>query len=661
MALRFAEELLLLILNEDYGDLAFVPEPHLNHALAGAVLMDLALENRIDTDLEKLILVDPTPVKDDLLDPTLADIAQIDETHNAQYWVRRIAQSGDQIRNLALARLLKAGILDSADEGAISLARSVTRSRRYPIVEDKAVEEVQLRIMRVLFSDDIPAPRDIVLICLADACGMFEKILSKEELQEAGERIAIVQRMDLIGQAVAEAVRESAQASTAPGAAVAPKEIPVVKGLPIVGSALEAAKDIRSFLTKQYLELGPVFEIRLLRRKILVLAGPEANQFANRKGRFFLRSYEPWRGLADGLEASRVMLHMDGPEHIRYRQAFAPAFSRARFQNHLDIASDIARRHAKAWPLNRPIQPLLAVQRIIADQMGTILSGTSAGDYLEDLVFFLETLLKATITRRPPAFFVRRRFGKAHQRIKELAQKTLKAHEPGGPHCGAADLVNDIIDLHRSDPQFLPETDMTAMVLAPYLVGIETVGMTCAFTLYAILKHPDLMARMQAEADALFAEGEHPTAERLRQLDVTHRTVLESLRMYPATPAISRTVSNSFDFAGYRIPAGRPLFVATAVTHRLPECFPDPDRFDIDRYLPDRAEHRQPNAYVPFGVGTHRCLGAGFAEVQTLLTLAAIMREAELVLDPPGYELEMTNVPTPRPAKSFKFKVARRR
>lgn len=71
--------------------------------------------------------------------------------------------------------------------------------------------------------------------------------------------------------------------------------------------------------------------------------------------------------------------------------------------------------------------------------------------------------------------------------------------------------------------------------------------------------------------------------------------------------------------------------------------------------------HRQPNAYVPFGVGTHRCLGAGFAEVQTLLTLAAILREAELVLDPPDYELEMTNVPTPRPAKSFKFKVASRR
>ena len=658
MALRFAEELLLLILNEDYGDLAPVPEPHLNHALAGAVLMDLALENRIDTDPEKLILVDSTPVKDDLLDPTLADIAQTAETHNAQYWVRRIAQTGEQIRNHALAHLLKAGILDSAAEGAISLARSVARSRRYPTVP--AEQEVRLRIMRVLFGDDIPEPRDIAIICLADACGMFEKILSKEELQEASERINIVSRLDLIGRAIAEAVRESAQELTAPGAVVAPKQIPMVKGLPIFGSALKAAKDIRAFLTQQYLELGPVFEIRLLNQKILVLAGPEANQFVNRKGRFFLRSYEPYRGLSDGLGASRMILNMDGPEHVRYRQAFASAFSRARYQNHLDIASDIARHHVRAWPLDQPIRPLHAVQHIIADQMGTILSSTPAGDYLEDLVFFLETLLKTTLSQLP-AFLFRRRFRKAHQRLEELAQKTLKAHEPGGPHCDATDLINDIIDLHRSDPQFLPETDMMAVVLAPYLVGIETVGTTCAFTLYATLKHPDLLARMTAEADALFAEGEHPTVESLRQLDVTHRTVLESLRMYPAAPVVFRTVSNSFDFAGYHIPAGRPLFVATTVTHRLPEHFPDPDRFDIDRYSPERAEHRQPNAYVPFGVGTHRCLGAGFAEVQTLLTLAAILREAELVLDPPGYELEMTNVPTPRPAKSFKFKVASRR
>ena len=660
MALRFAEELLLLLLNEETGDLAAVPEPRLNHALAGAVLMDLALENRIDTDPEKLVLLDSTPLRDDLLDPSLARIAQDGGAHDAEYWVRRISGEGERVRAAALSRLLQAGILDSAEEGSMSLSHGVSRARRYPAVDGKAQQEVRLRIMGVLFRDDIPEPRDIVLICLADACGMFEKILTRAELEQVRDRIALVRRMDLIGQAVASAVRDSGQEAAPPQKPVRFREIPVVKGLPILGSAREAATDFAAFLTSRYLELGPVFQIRLLHRKLLVLAGPEANRWANREGRYHLRSYEAFRGFAEGFDAVWAMLNMDGREHVRYRQAFAPALSRARFQDHLGIAADITRRHVAAWPVDRPLQPLHAVQRIIADQMGVILAGVPAADYLEDMVFFLETLLTTAVAKQLPLFPFARRFRKARARLEELARKTLEAHEPGGPYHQSGDMIDDLIELHRSDPQLMPETDMTAMTLAPYLLGIETAANTCAFTLYAILKHPDLMERMTAEADALFAEGPL-TVEGLGRLDVTHRVVLESLRRYAVAPVLFRTVANSFEFDGCRIPAGAPVLVATGVTHHLPEFFPEPERFDIDRYLPERAEHRQTDAYAPFGVGTHRCLGAGFAEAEILLTLAAMLHGAELALDPPGYELKMTNVPTPRPSKKFKFRVVQRR
>ena len=665
MALRFAEELLLLLLKEEVGGLAAVPEAHLDHTLAGAVLMDLALENRIDTDPEKLVLLDPTPLRDDLLDPSLARIAQDGETHDAEYWVRRIAGEGERIRTAALSRLVQAGILDaswtSAEEGSMSLSHGVSRARRYPVVDGKAQQEVRLRIMGVLFRDDIPEPRDIVLICLADACGMFEKILTRVELEQVRDRIALVRRMDLIGQAMASAVRDSGQDAATARKQVRFREIPVVKGLPVLGSAREAATDFAAFLTSRYLELGPVFQIRLLRRKLLVLAGPEANRWVNRQGRYHLRSYESFRGFAEGFDAVWALLNMDGRDHVRYRQAFAPALSRARFQDHLGLAADITRRHVAAWPLDQPLRPLHEVQRIVADQMGVILAGAPAADYLEDMIFFLETLLTTAVVKQLPPFLFARRFRKARARLEELARKTLEAHEPGGGgHHQSGDMIDDLIELHRSDPQLMPETDMTAMTLAPYLLGIETVANTCAFTLYPILKRPDLMERMTAEADAFFAEGP-PTVEGLGRLDVTHRVVLESLRRYTVTPVIFRTVANGFEFAGCRIPAGAPVIVATTVTHHLPEFFPDPERFDIDRYLPERAEHKQTDAYVPFGVGTHRCLGAGFAEVEVLLTLAAVLHGAELALDPPGYELKMTNVPTPRPSKRFKFRVVRRR
>ena len=131
--------------------------------------------------------------------------------------------------------------------------------------------------------------------------------------------------------------------------------------------------------------------------------------------------------------------------------------------------------------------------------------------------------------------------------------------------------------------------------------------------------------------------------------------------MYPIGAAVTRMVANSFEFAGYEIPAGAQVICAMTVPHYLPEYFPDPKRFDIDRYTDERKEHKQPGVYAPFGLGPHRCLGSGFAEAQIAVTMATIMHSTELVLDPPDYELKINSAPTSRPDEGFKFKMIRRR
>ena len=200
--LRFAEELLLLLLSDE-GKFAAVPDLALDYALAGGVLMDLALENRIDTDLEKLVLVDATPVGDSLLDETLADVAATDESA-PRIWVERTVGRGPAIRAHALSRLIDRGILESRESRFLWLFRT----QRYPVVDRSAKNEVKLRIMGVLFSDEIPDPRDVVIICLADTCGIFRELLSKREVGQASARIAQVRQLDLIGQAVSGALRD---------------------------------------------------------------------------------------------------------------------------------------------------------------------------------------------------------------------------------------------------------------------------------------------------------------------------------------------------------------------------------------------------------------------------------------------------------------------
>ncbi|MCY4107521.1 MAG: GPP34 family phosphoprotein [Chloroflexi bacterium] len=201
--LRFVEEIILLLLHDEDGRFARVPSWSVDYAIAGGVLMDLAMEDRIDTDLKNLILLDATPVGDSLLDPTLARI-EAGEKQDARYWVEHTAEHADEIREAALTRLVDHGILERQDDRFLW----VFRSRRYPAVDGKVEREVKLRIMEVLFSDEIPDPRDVMLICLADACGIFEELLSRRELNTASARIEQVRRLDLIGQAMSQAIHD---------------------------------------------------------------------------------------------------------------------------------------------------------------------------------------------------------------------------------------------------------------------------------------------------------------------------------------------------------------------------------------------------------------------------------------------------------------------
>ena len=217
--LRLAEEITLLLLRDEGGMFVGMPSWSLDYAIAGGVLMDLAIENRIDTDLDNLILLDATPLGDNLLDPTLADIAA-GEKHNARFWVERTAGRANAIHEAALSHLVELGILERQEDTFLW----VFRSRRYPLVDGTAEREVKLRIMEVLFSDDIPAPRDAMIISLADACNIFDKLLSRQESDRAAGRIEQVSKLDIIGQAMTQAtydirvsVASSAQAHMWPG------------------------------------------------------------------------------------------------------------------------------------------------------------------------------------------------------------------------------------------------------------------------------------------------------------------------------------------------------------------------------------------------------------------------------------------------------------
>ena len=206
--LTLPEEILLLVLDDETGRFANpVAGMHpgagagplsRSFALAGAVLMELALRSKIDTDPNQLVIVDAEPTGDALLDHYLARIAE-GETKDAGAWVFDLSQDGAAIEETALDRLVERGILRRVEKRVLW----VFKTRRYPMVDGVEEREVRTRMLELLKGDEIPSPHDVVLVSLADACALFVEILGDDEAQRLAPRIRQIGQLDLIGQAVA--------------------------------------------------------------------------------------------------------------------------------------------------------------------------------------------------------------------------------------------------------------------------------------------------------------------------------------------------------------------------------------------------------------------------------------------------------------------------
>lgn len=202
--LTFVDEILLLMLDDEKGTFLPVRESTVGYALAGAVLMDLAFADRIDTDPERLMVLDRNPIGHPAHDRILAQIADSAEAVDAKTWIETISQDAAEIRRQSLSGLVEHGILESHEEKFLW----VFRARRYPTIDGRAEREVKLRITGVLLSDEVPDPRDVAIICLADACGILRELFSGKESGRLRPRVDQVRKLDLIGREVYNAILE---------------------------------------------------------------------------------------------------------------------------------------------------------------------------------------------------------------------------------------------------------------------------------------------------------------------------------------------------------------------------------------------------------------------------------------------------------------------
>ena len=208
--LTFPEEVVLLLLDDEEGVFLSVGRNTLELALTGSVLIELGFADRLDTDLERLTVVDPAPTGNPLLDHVLERIAGRNEARSTREWVERLAvEETATIQEQALASLVERDILKREQKRLLPETVQhlwVFRSPRYFVVDAKAKRAPEIRLADTLFSDEIPDVRDAALSCLVDACNVLPVLFGEREMERMAPRIELLRNMDLIGREITGAI-----------------------------------------------------------------------------------------------------------------------------------------------------------------------------------------------------------------------------------------------------------------------------------------------------------------------------------------------------------------------------------------------------------------------------------------------------------------------
>ena len=658
--LSLPEELVLMLLNEENGYFHQVPGWDLNCAVTGAVLAELSLRSRIDTDMESLFLLNRTETGDPCLDPILKEIAAEPVQRNAQYWIERLAHHAESIIDLTLDRLVELKILEHHDGDFWTLSRTVSQAELFDnSSEGTGVQFVRTRISKAIFNNEIPDPRDVIIICLIDTCDVFRFIFQLEERDE--ERIEFICNMDLIGRSIAAAVSHNLAGPLLRRSALT-KKIPTVSLRKMLFNRHIRNGNIPALFTDLAQEYGSVFQIRPpFSKPMIFLAGVETNRWVHRRGRMYLRARDYFADFEKVYGAAGVLPALDGADHFRLRKSLSAAYSRKRLADQLDELYDRARKHMAQWKVGDSYPATPMSRQMINAQISPFMVGVESQDIIDDLLKFKERALSIHIMRIMPKFTLKtpgmRRRAKLIETLLERIQSVHTPAQRAGQH---RNLVDDYLSLHASDPQFIPESNLRFAFTAA-LVASAYLGDAFSFALYAMASQPDIYAKIQAEADALFANGDPDDQDFTPSaIDVTHRFLMECLRLYPIVPMSIRNVMNSCVVEDYELPVGSRIVIAQTASHFMEDIFPDPFKFDIDRYLPPRNEHRSPG-YAPYGLGTHTCLGSRWMELQLAVNVLMVAHYFRLKVSPENFKLRFNPIPSMKPSKKLKFHIAEQR
>ena len=659
-SLSIPQEFILMILNEQTGYFHQVEGWTLNCATIGAVLADLSLKSRIDTDEESLILLDSTKTGEPALDLCLAEIASDPDPHEPRYWIERLAVHSDDIIDAMLKHLVKSEILTYHEGEFYTTNHCAWHAELHQYPKSESVGRyIKSRIEEVIFTDIIPEPRDSLIIGLLNACNITQFIFDLDEGNE--KRIELVCTMELINRVLSTAVKQVAIAPTL-------QRSPLTKPIPKI--------PLKSLLSNRHLwdgnlpalfgnlseQYGPVFQIGLpFQQPRTFLTGPRINHWVRRNFRKFMTSGNFFREMEMVCGANNLLPSVDGADHFRLRKLMGRIYSKAKFHERLDDVFQLSRQFMmdQKWQAGSELEVQRDTRLMTSYQMFQILLSTDAQDLFEDLVKWNERAILCYVADFLPRFLthtpgMKRRFRLYEKLMRRIEQKHMPIQRAGA----AQELADELIALHNSEPQFIPEQNLLFMLAVTPVFQSIYLGDMLGFLLFEMARQPDIAARIHEEASALF-DGGDPGKDEFSpdRYDVTRRFIMECLRMYPIISIHLRNVANACVVENYSLPLRERLYIVQTAAHYMSDSFPDPYKFDIDRYQAPRNEHLGPG-YAPYGLDTHTCAGRVWMHLQLAVSVLTIAYHFQFAPLPKDYKLKINPLPALSVTRGLKLRIA---
>ena len=235
----------------------------------------------------------------------------------------------------------------------------------------------------------------------------------------------------------------------------------------------------------------------------------------------------------------------------------------------------------------------------------------------------------------PIESFARR--DRARAALVDLVQAIMSRRAAAGAPA-EWDMLDVLMVLKGDDgrPRFTAD-EITGMFISMMFAGHHTSSGTAAWTLIELLRHPAVMAQVVAELDGLYADGRDVSFQALREIPVLESALKETLRLHPPLVLLLRIAKQPVEIGGHPVQPGAMVGASPAVSNRIPEDFPDPDRFDPSRYRESRQEDLINRwTWIPFGAGRHRCVGSAFAMMQLKAIFSVILRDYEFEMAQPS-------------------------